>query len=93
MNKTELIAAIAADTSLSKVDASRALEALLENVSQALARGESVHLTSFGAFSVSSRAERSGRNPATGQTLVIKAHKAPKFTAGKALKSRVNAVG
>lgn len=90
MNKTELIAAVAAETDLSKTDASRALDSVLENLSKALVSGESVQLIGFGAFSVSSRAERSGRNPATGEAMTIKASKVPKFTPGKALKERVN---
>lgn len=91
MNKTELIAAIAADTNLSKTDITRALDSALEQVAQALERRETVQLIGFGAFSVSSRAERAGRNPSTGEAMTIKASKAPKFTAGKALKDRVNA--
>ncbi|MGJ7606984.1 HU family DNA-binding protein [Variovorax sp. LT1R20] len=91
MNKAELIAAIAADTNLSKADATRALESTLKNLSDALARDESVQLIGFGSFSVTSRAERLGRNPATGEPLTIKASKMPKFTAGKALKDLVNA--
>lgn len=91
MNKTELIAAIAAETDLSKSDVSRALDSVLENLTQSLARGESVQLIGFGAFGVSSRAERAGRNPATGEAMTIKASKVPKFTPGKALKDRVNA--
>lgn len=91
MNKTELIAAIAAETDLSKSDVSRTLDSVLENLTQALARGESVQLIGFGAFGVSSRAERAGRNPATGEAMTIKASRVPKFTPGKALKDRVNA--
>lgn len=91
LNKTELIAAIAAETDLSKSDVSRALDSVLENLTQSLARGESVQLIGFGAFGVSSRAERAGRNPATGEAMTIKASKVPKFTPGKALKDRVNA--
>jgi DNA-binding protein HU-beta len=90
LNKTELIAAIAAETNLSKTDASRALDSVLENLSQALVRGDSVQLIGFGGFSVSSRAERTGRNPATGEAMTIKASKVPKFTPSKALKDRVN---
>ncbi|MGF6346845.1 HU family DNA-binding protein [Variovorax sp. W2I14] len=90
MNKTELIAAIAADTNLSKADATRALESTLKNLSDALARNESVQLIGFGSFSVTSRAERLGRNPATGEALTIKASKAPKFAAGKVLKDLIN---
>lgn len=92
MNKTDLIAAIAADTDLSKTDAARALDSAIENLSRALARGETVQLIGFGTFTVSNRPERSGRNPSTGEPMTIKASKAPKFTAGKALKDAVNAV-
>ena len=73
MNKTELIAAIAADTSLSKADAGRMLDSALENLTQALARGEVVQLIGFGNFAVASRAERTGRNPSTGEPMTIKA--------------------
>jgi DNA-binding protein HU-beta len=92
LNKTDLIAAIANDTSLSKADAARALDAALDNLSRALAGGDTVQLIGFGTFSVTSRPERTGRNPSTGQPLTIKASKAPKFTAGKALKDVVNGV-
>lgn len=90
MNKTELIAAIAADTSISKTDAGRVLESALENLTRVLARGETVQLIGFANFSVASRAERTGRHPSTGEQMTIKASKAPKFTAGKALKDAVN---
>jgi DNA-binding protein HU-beta len=93
LNKTDLIAAIAADTDLSKTDAARALDAAIENLSRALARGDTVQLIGFGTFTVSNRPERSGRNPSTGEPMTIKASKAPKFTAGKALKDAVNAAG
>jgi DNA-binding protein HU-beta len=91
LNKTELIAAIAADTQLSKADAGRVLDSALENLTRALASGETVQLIGFGNFTVASRAERTGRNPSTGEPMTIKASKAPKFTAGKALKDVVNA--
>ena len=90
MNKTELIAAIAADVDLSKAEAGRVLESVLENLTTALARGESVQLIGFGNFTVASRPERTGRNPSTGEQMTIKASKSPKFTAGKALKDAVN---
>jgi len=93
LNKTELIGAIAADTNLTKADASRALESALEHLVRVLAKGEAVQLIGFGNFTVSNRAERSGRNPATGEPMIIKASKAVKFTAGKPLKDAVNAVG
>ncbi|KQU85111.1 DNA-binding protein HU [Variovorax sp. Root318D1] len=90
MNKTELIAAIAEDTNLSKADAGRAFDSALEQLSRALVRGESVQLIGFGTFTVASRAERTGRNPSTGQPITIKASKSPKFAAGKALKDAIN---
>jgi DNA-binding protein HU-beta len=93
LNKTELIAAIAEDTNLSKADAGRAFESALENLSRALARGETVQLIGFGTFAVASRAERTGRNPSTGEQITIKASKSAKFTAGKALKDAVNVAG
>ncbi|KQW63500.1 HU family DNA-binding protein [Variovorax sp. Root411] len=90
MNKTDLITAIAADTNLSKADAARALDSTIENLSRALASGDTVQLIGFGTFAVASRPERTGRNPSTGEPMTIKASKAPKFTAGKALKDAVN---
>ena len=90
MNKTELIAAIAEDTNLSKADAGRAFDSALEHLSRALVRGDSVQLIGFGTFTVASRAERTGRNPSTGQPITIQASKSPKFSAGKALKDAVN---
>lgn len=90
LSKSELIAAIAAGADVSKADAGRVLDAALEEMTRALARGEAVQLLGFGNFSVASRAERTGRNPSTGAPLTIKASKAPKFTAGKALKDAVN---
>ncbi|MDP9912319.1 DNA-binding protein HU-beta [Variovorax boronicumulans] len=92
MNKTDLVAAIAADTNLSKIDAARALDSVIENLSRALARGDTVQLIGFGTFSVSARPQRSGRNPSTGEPMTIKASKAPKFSAGKALKDAINTV-
>lgn len=91
MNKTDLVAAIAADTDLSKIDAARALDSVIDNLSRALASGDTVQLIGFGTFTVSDRPERSGRNPSTGEPMTIKASKAPKFSAGKALKDAVNA--
>ena len=82
MNKTELIAAIAADTNLTKADAARAFDSALEQLAGALAKGKSVPLVGFGNFAVSNRAERSGRNPSTGEPMTIKASKAVKFTDG-----------
>ena len=87
MNKTELVAAMAEQTQLSKKDAEAALKAFIDVVSEEMKKGEKVQLVGFGTFEVSAR---EGRNPATGESMVIKASKAPKFKAGKALKDLVN---
>lgn len=90
MNKTELIAAIAAKANLTKKDAEEALKAFTEVVTEELAKGEKIQLVGFGTFEVSERAERTGRNPQSGKEMVIPASKAPKFKAGKALKDLIN---
>lgn len=90
MNKTELIAAMAEQTELSKKDAEAALKAFVDVVSEELKKGEKVQLVGFGTFEVSERAAREGRNPKTGKTMTIEASKTPKFKAGKALKDEVN---
>jgi DNA-binding protein HU-beta len=90
MNKAELIDAVAAATNLSKADAGRAVEAVFGSISGALQRGDQVSLVGFGTFQVKHRAARSGRNPATGATLQIKASNVPSFKAGKGLKDAVN---
>lgn len=90
MNKTELIAAIAQETGLSKKDAEAALKAFTDVVSGELKKGGKVQLVGFGTFEVSERAAREGRNPQTGKTMKIEASKSPKFKAGKGLKDLVN---
>ena len=90
MNKSELIEAIAESAEITKSDAGRALDAVIEAVTEALKRGETVSLVGFGSFGVKERAERQGRNPQTGNTITIKAAKIPSFKAGKALKDAVN---
>lgn len=85
MNKADLINAIAAEAGLSKVDAKKALEALVANVSKALAAGDKVGLVGFGTFSVAARAARQGINPATKQPITIAAKKVAKFKAGAEL--------
>lgn len=90
MNKTELVAAMAEQTNLSKKDAEAALKAFIDVVSDELKKGEKVQLVGFGTFEVSERGEREGRNPQTGETMMIKASKTPKFKAGKALKDMMN---
>ena len=90
MNKTELIEAIAQEAGLSKADASRALGAMIEATTNAMASGDGVQLTGFGSFSVKERAARTGRNPQTGAAIQISASKVASFKAGKALKEAVN---
>lgn len=90
MNKMELIDAIAAECDLSKVAAQRALESVLNNVTKAVANGDAVQLVGFGTFASGKRAERTGRNPRTGEEIKIAAAKTVKFTAGKAFKDAVN---
>ncbi len=90
MNKAELVAAIAAQTELSKKDSEKALKAFIDVVTAELKKGEKVQLVGFGTFEVAKRAAREGRNPQTGKTMKIAASNAPKFKAGKALKEAVN---
>lgn len=90
MNKTELVAAIAKQTELSKKDAEKAVKAFTDVVTAELKKGEKIQLVGFGTFEVSERSAREGRNPQTGDTMTIEASKTPKFKAGKALKDAVN---
>ena len=89
MNKTELVAAVAAKAALSKKDADAAVAAVVDAITGALADGEKVSLVGFGTFEVKERAARSGLNPRTKEKIVIPASKAPAFKAGKALKDAV----
>ena len=90
MNKTELVAAIAAKTKCTKRAAEMTVEALLETFTAELAKGEKVQLIGFGTFEVRARKARKGRNPQSGAALDIPAANLPVFTAGKALKEAVN---
>lgn len=89
MNKTELAAAVAAKTGLSKKDSEAAVSAVLDSVKDALAEGDKVSLIGFGTFSVKVRAARTGLNPRTKETIEIPASKVPAFKAGAALKDAV----
>ena len=91
MNKTELIAAVAEQAGISKKDAEKALKAFTDVVAEELKNDGKVQLVGFGTFEVSSRAAREGRNPQSGETMMIAASKAPRFKAGKALKDMLNA--
>lgn len=90
MNKTELVDAIAKGTGLTKKDAEAAVKCFIDTVSKELTKGHDVQLIGFGTFAVGKRAARTGRNPATGETIKIAASKTPKFKPGKALKDAVN---
>ena len=90
MNKTELVAAIADQAGIQKKDAEKAVKAFTEVVTKQLKKGDKVQLVGFGTFEVVKRAAREGRNPQTGKAMKIKASKAPKFKAGKALKDALN---
>ena len=89
MNKTELIKAIATKAELNQKQATAALDALTATITETLKEGENVTLLGFGTFEVRERAERQGRNPATGETITIAASKTPAFKAGKAFKDAV----
>ena len=91
MNKADLIDMVASETGSTKVDAAKALDAVVDAVTGALAKGDSVSLVGFGTFSVRHRAAREGRNPQTGASMHISASNVPGFKAGKALKDAVKA--
>jgi len=90
LNKNDLIAAVATSTELSKADATKAVDGVLDAVTGSLKSGEEVRLVGFGTFSVAARAASTGRNPRTGESIQIPASNQPKFKAGKALKDAVN---
>lgn len=90
MNKQELIENIAASAEITKAAAGRALDSMIDSVTNSLKNGDSVVLVGFGTFSVRDRAARIGRNPQTGQEIQIAAARVPAFKAGKALKEAVN---
>lgn len=90
MNKSELIAAIAAKTGETKKNAEASLNAFIDVVTESLVKGDKVQLVGFGSFEVRKRAARKGRNPQTKEEIKIPASKAPVFKAGKALKELVN---
>ena len=90
MNKNELVTAVAEKSGLSKADAARAVDAVIESVTGSLKSGGDVRLVGFGTFSVVARAATEGRNPRTGEKIKIPASKRPKFKPGKALVEAVN---
>ena len=90
MNKVELVAKVAENLGLTKKEVTSIVDALVETVVETVAAGEDVRISGFGAFSVTERAEREGRNPQTGETIQIPASKSPKFKAASAFKNAVN---
>jgi len=90
MNKNEFIDRVADLSSMSKTDATRAVDAVFDAITQALKRGDDVRLVGFGTFSASRRGPRDGRNPRTGEAIKIPASIQPKFAAGKGLKDALN---
>ena len=90
MNKTDLIAAVAAKSELSKKDSEKAVNAVFCAIESALKAGEKVSVIGFGTFEAKSRPARKGHNPATGKEISIPASKAPSFKAGKAFKDALN---
>ncbi|MEJ5226936.1 HU family DNA-binding protein [Thermodesulfovibrio sp.] len=89
MTKADLIGKIASKAGLTKAEAGKALDAMIDAVKESLKKGDKVTLVGFGSFYVSKRKARKGRNPRTGQEIKIPATKVPKFTAGKSLKEAV----
>lgn len=89
MNKTDLVAAVAAKANVSKKDADEAVKAVFDAITEALADGEKVALVGFGTFEVKTRAARTGKNPRTGEVIEIAETKIPSFKAGSALKGAV----
>jgi DNA-binding protein HU-beta len=89
MNKAETVARMAKDTGLTKADTGKCLDALLDNVTKSLKKGEKVTLVGFGTFLVGRRKARTGRNPQTGAPIKIAARRVPRFAAGKELKAAV----
>ena len=89
MNKTELVNSVSEKAEVTKKDAEKAVNAVFNSISDALAAGDKVQLVGFGTFEVKERAARVGRNPQTGETIDITAAKVPGFKAGKVLKDAV----
>ena len=90
MTKAELVARMAEKAGLKKSQAERALQAFIESLTQALEKGERIAIPQLGVFNVKQRAERTGRNPRTGETVLIPAKKVVKFSPAKTLQSKVN---
>lgn len=90
MTKTEITKNIQKNAGITRKQANKALEAVLNSVAEGLSKGESVQIVGFGTFSVTERAARTGRNPATGEKMEIPASRIAHFKGGKALKEKLN---
>ncbi len=89
MNKSELIDAVAAQAGITRVDAAKAIDAFVETIVDAVANDDGVSLTGFGTFKAAPRAAREGKNPKTGEKLLIAETTVPKFSAGATFKATV----
>ncbi|HEY9877365.1 MAG TPA: HU family DNA-binding protein [Leptolyngbyaceae cyanobacterium] len=89
MNKGELVDKVAEKASVTKKEADAVITATIESIMEAVANGQKVTLVGFGSFEPRERKEREGRNPKTGDTMVIPATKVPAFSAGKLFKEKV----
>ncbi len=90
MNRSQLIDSVAEGSGLSKAEAQRALDAVIDTITTSVANGEKVSLTGFGTFELRERAARTGRNPQTGEQMEIRASKSPAFKPGKSFKDAVD---
>ena len=90
MTKAELVTMVAEKADITKKEAEKAISAVVDSITETLAKGEKIQLVGFGTFEVAKRNARTGKNPQTGKAIKIPACKAPKFKAGKALKETVN---
>lgn len=90
MTKSDLIQRLAAELNMTRAQASKAVDTILDQLKNTLAKGENVQLTGFGSFSTTKRAERKGRNPKTGQSISIPAKTVARFKPGKTLKDALN---
>jgi DNA-binding protein HU-beta len=86
VNKNDLVAVVAGKTGMSKADAARAVDCVVDCITESLRSGNEVRLVGFGTFLVTNRKESKGRNPRTGEPIIIPAARVPKFKAGKGLK-------
>jgi len=89
MNKTELVALVAMKTEVTQKQAALVIDEFINTIAETLATGEKVVVTGFGTFEVRNRVERTGKNPRTGETIVVPEQKTPAFRAGKLLKDAV----